>query len=535
VADATISPHYLKGRPALFAFISAIAIIAPLCLVLDPLWETNDDIAMSMVAHGYGLAAYGSPHLIFSNVLWGYCVRALPDINGMPGYSLGTLAVLLVVGTATLYFLLRLGVGYLVGVLTIALLLARPTLFPQFTINAGLLGVAAVIGWQVHARLDSPGSFFVPYLLAFFAFLIRSQELFLVLGVALPFLPWRALQERRQAQIAFLLLGLAIVSSAAFDRWAYRGSEWQRFQELNAARAPYTDFGAGAHLKQRPEIMARHGYSQNDIDLVADWFFVDPKIADPNALNAMLTELGPLPLLKGSVESGWKAIRTLLDPNLLPLLLSAILLLVILPRWSVALAWVLLMAALFAMGTLGRPGVLRVYVPLLSLLLVAPLAVGPMKQGFQRWMATLALLVASVCNAYQILPQALASKQRIQEAQRGILNIPVGPIVSWGVGLPIESIFPLMAKDPHFRGLRIYPLGVFTHAPFSVATAEEKAGRGMIDRLRSVAGVSIIASQHNLDQLHLWCREHLNGQFREIVAQRAPSVTVRQVWCEVGR
>lgn len=43
-----------------------------------------------------GLAAYGSSHLIFSNVLWGYLVRAIPAINGVLGYSLATMGVLLV-------------------------------------------------------------------------------------------------------------------------------------------------------------------------------------------------------------------------------------------------------------------------------------------------------------------------------------------------------------------------------------------------------------------------------------------------------
>ena len=243
-----------------------------------------------------------------------------------------------------LYFLLRLGAGYLLGLLAVVLLFVRPTLFPQFTVNAGLLTVAAVIGWQAHARLGGAGSLVAACLLAFFGFLIRDKEFLLVLGMALPFLPWRALREQRQMQIAFLLLGVAIASAAVFDHWSYQGPEWQQFQELNPARSPFGDFlnfGAGDHLKQRPEIMAHHGYSQNDIDLMVNYFSVDPQIADPKSLNAMLTELGPLPMQEGSVKSGFVAIKALFGPELLPLLLSALLFLVLVPRWPVTFAWML--------------------------------------------------------------------------------------------------------------------------------------------------------------------------------------------------
>ncbi len=64
----------------------------------------------------------------------------------------------------------------------------------------------------------------------------------------------------------------------------------------SVARAPITDFGANTNLKSHPEILVRHGYTSNDIDLIHSWFFVDSEIANPVALNAMLQEFGPLPV-----------------------------------------------------------------------------------------------------------------------------------------------------------------------------------------------------------------------------------------------
>lgn len=527
----------IRERPALLAFLSSITFIISLCLAFVPRWATNDDVAMSMVAHGYGLAAYGSAHLINSNILWGYLVRAIPTINGVLGYSLATLATLLVLGWATLYFLLRLGVGYLTSLLAVALLIALPTLIPQFTVNAGLLTVAAVVGWQVHARFGGMGSLLTACLLAFFGYLVRSLEFLLILGVALPLLPWRALRERRQMQIAFLLLGVAISSAAAFDRWSYGGSEWQDFQELSPARAPlasFLNFGAGKYLKQHPEILARHGYTSNDIDLVVNYFSVDPQISNPKSLNEMLAELGPLPLQDGSVQSGFAAIKALSGPVLLPFLLPALVLLVSMPRRSVALAWMLCLAAIFITGVIGRPGIVRVYVPVVCLLLVAPLMLGKIRHGALQWMATLTLLIACVGNAYMLIPDALIAKKLMQQVQNDIRGLPAEPVVIWADSFPLQFAFPVLANELNLRKIRFYGLDSFTHAPYSVASTEHSAGRGMIEHLQTTTGIPIIASAKKLEMLRIYCREHLNRQLRGFITYQTSWLTIQQVRCEAS-
>lgn len=53
---------------------------------------------MSIVAHGYGIAAVGMPNLLFFNVIWGCLVRAIPQIHGLWGYSIATTGGLVIVG-----------------------------------------------------------------------------------------------------------------------------------------------------------------------------------------------------------------------------------------------------------------------------------------------------------------------------------------------------------------------------------------------------------------------------------------------------
>ena len=125
----------------------AISIALPLilCFYFAPRWETNDDIGMSMVAHGYGLAATSSPNLVFSNVIWGYLVQSCPQMNGLLGYSAATLVTLVICGMTILIGLRKVGLDWITGSATARCLLARPILFPQFTINAGLLTVGAFV------------------------------------------------------------------------------------------------------------------------------------------------------------------------------------------------------------------------------------------------------------------------------------------------------------------------------------------------------------------------------------------------------
>ncbi|MGR9037199.1 MAG: hypothetical protein ACU83O_11530, partial [Gammaproteobacteria bacterium] len=310
-----------------------------LCWYFEPSWETNDDVGMSMYAHGYGAAAQGSSNLLFSNVVWGHLVRSIPEINGILGYSSATLIALFVAGSVLIYGLCRLNAGPVACLSAFALIMARPVLFPQFTVNAGLLLVGAVICWHLYARQNGLKALIIGCLLAYFSYLVRSSEFLLVLIVAAPLLPWQALLLRQPAKIAMIALAAAIAFSAIIDNKAYQRDEWKIFNELNQVRVSYNDFGADEHLKRRPDILNRYGFSVNDIDLIHSWFFADPKIADPEALRAMLSELGSLSAQKNDIAKGGQGIEALWHPNVLPVFLTALLLALLRPNRRLAAGW----------------------------------------------------------------------------------------------------------------------------------------------------------------------------------------------------
>ena len=503
-----------KRRPSLFLIITTvIAFISVLCLVFEPRWETNDDVGMAMIAHGYGIAAYGTPNIMFSNVLWGHFVRAIPEINGVSGYSLATLTVLAVVGIVLVVGLINSGESLLVAVLCMILALTRPVLFPQFTVIAGLAVVAAVVFWNIWAQVKKNSLLVVGCLLAWCGFLIRSYEFLLVLFVSLPLLPWREFLNCRIAKASMTVLLFAILIAGALDWQAYQGEEWREFTALNKPRAAFTDYGVATRLKAQPDTLERYGYSQNDIDLVASWFFVDTKIANPTKLQAMLDQLGSVYTEVRSWKNAWLGIVGFSSHILLPSILAALLLSMLQLNRKLLACWGLCLGAMAVIGFMGRPGILRVYQPLTTLLLIAPFLLRSKivcLADTLKWARIGTLFVAACACVYLVFTESKASQAEAELASVKFSNFPETTLVVWGAAFPYELLYPVLKIEPKIKAIKHYGLGTSTWAPFSIAYSETKAGRSLSTELLKASGVDLLQVGH-LDKLRLYCIEHHDG------------------------
>ena len=524
-----------KNLDSIF-FVACFMLI--ICWFFIPKWETNDDIAMSMVAHGYGIAARGAPTLIFSNVLWGYLVRALPEIHGVLGYSTATLAVLFSTACAAIYFLQRLGVPKFVSIIAVCIILFRATVFPQFTINAGLLTIASILGFWSYARSGSLVELALATLFAFLGYLVRSQEWVLVLVIATPLLPWKQLSKNYEFKIAMVVLILSIVTAFLCDHHIYSNDAWQRFYDINAARAPYTDFGAAEQLKNHPQILQQFGYSNNDIDLIRNFFFVDPKITDPKALRAMLATLGPISFLNDNIELGFESIKSLFIMEAKPMSFLALLLFLLRPKLSLLISFCIFLGTLFFFGLVGRGGVFRVYIPLVALCYLAGLvhlyAPTTKPSPYLDWRQILGAclsLAVFFFNYAAMKPAIKATKVTIHAAQKRMINFPSEVVVSWGSDIPLEFIFPVLSHDRQKRDLKLYSFGVFTHAPFSIAYHEQQNTRGFLDRLRSSKGILMVVAPDNIERLKTYCSEHYQAQLQDRPLQSSQLDNLRYIAC----
>jgi hypothetical protein len=541
--DKNIFKHLLPDGFRLFfvAVIFVFLFLLIVCLFFDPRWETNDDIAMSMVAHGYGLAAYSSPNIIFSNVLWGYFVRLVPTVDGILGYSIATLLSLFAAGVSIFYFSAKLGVGWAVSAAITATALLRPTLFPQFTLNAALLTIGAVLGLAYYAQTKKYSVLAAILALGFFGFLIRSQQFLIVLIVSLPFLKFNLLKKDSRFWIFCITLLSLILFAIGFDWLSYTGTEWNRFFEINAARAPYTDFGLADQLKTHPKIINEYGYTTNDLDLIRSFFFSDPVITRPELLNAMASDLGALPFFTANMPLAVDSVKGLSSLNILPITLLTLVLFVLRPSVKVVIAFFFIVAFAFLMGLIGRGGLERVLAPLITLLAIFSMIhlwdskiknhafIDAGKLHGLTLGLTMVALMASLWVAY---PQATLARSQITLAQDEAINYPDTLLFSWGVGIRIESIFPLLANKNSFQKMQIYGLGVFTHAPFSRAHLEEADGKGLVQRIRSPGGIFIVASESNIDLLKTWCRERYSAILRDEIIHSGQMTVLKRVRCE---
>lgn len=513
------------------ALLAAATTLVLLCFVSAPRWQTNDDAFMSMVAHGYGVASGGSPpYLMFSNLLWGYFARSLPTINGTLGYSLATMATLLVSGSAIGFALLRLRVSPAVCAAVVVFVFTRPILFPQFTVNAGLLMVASIMLLRVYSNDRKASLLITACLLAFASYLIRSQEFLFVCAAGLPFIPVGRLLRDRRALIGAGVLTCAVIASAVVDYQAYRTPDWRDFNALNPVRAQLTDFGAAEPVRARPELLAKHGFSPNDITLIEGWFFVDPKVANPPVLQAMLSEAGGGPIEEHKFVNAALGLKALGHPSIWLLTLVALGVSALSVRRSALWAWAIFLTGIAVMGYLGRPGILHIYIPLLVLLTVAPL---PDFRWPRRCSALLAIAlgVAAVLNVFSVATDSRALGVADAQIRDRISGVDGQPVVLWGASFPFEAVYPVLEIPERAMKYRLYGLGVSTLAPFAVSRSESLAGRDMIVRLRSPEGVPIFATSFQIKLLEAYCHEHFAGQLEEISTPPPGSIAPSSYRC----
>ena len=236
----------------------------------------------------------------------------------------------------------------------------------------------------------------------------------------------------------------------------------------------------------------------------------------------------------GSVSSIVAALTDMFSQTMLPFVVAAVLMLVLMPSRTVTLSWLFFLAALVMIGLTGRPGQYRVYIPVLALLVIAPLVVDTVQRQARQRLAALAIYFCAVyLGVYQLAAQAADAKREIRQANLDFMALPPGPMVLWG--LLEQSTYPVFSdrriRDRHVSGVwgDIYPN--------SVSAADERAGNGVVQRLRRGEAIQILtapASRWPVEKLGIYCREHLNGrQLEATEIYNSHTLSVFRIRCDV--
>jgi len=514
-----------------------VALFASGLMLFEPFWESNDDVGMSMIAHGYGIANSPSPLLLFQNVLVGYLLQVMPTIDGVLPYSWLQLALMLVSGAALLYFVLRSGGAFGLAVVGLALAFALFIAAPQFTITAGLATAAGVLACFSHIRSPSLPALVAGTLLVIAGYLVRPEEcLFLVL-VALPLVPWHKISVGRAELVTAGLTVAFLAFATLFDRQHYAGQEWAAFNAMEPLREELTDFRFAKQILKYPEQMRAHGFSQNDIQLISNWFYFDPAVADPVRLKALISSLPTRTRIVEDPLGAGEALSALADPTIAPLMISAVVVSLLSRFWIRALvSWAIFLAIIIAFGFAGRPAVLHAYYPVPILILFASLENGLQEKVHKLMLRTvpwtalllsLALVLRLTIGENQaLIARSLLAREDVSKLDRS------RTYVVWGATLPTELLLPVLERDTSAFDFPQYGLGWESLTPFELNSFKGSPWRDLADRIARDRDIPFVAGKSHISLLSTYCREHLH---RDLTVREEPLNTFTVFYATCGK
>jgi hypothetical protein len=289
-----------RRQPLLCALTIAAILFAVALAIYTPSYESNDDVGMSMVASGTGVAVAPDEHLIFSNVLIGLALKSLYQrAPNVPWYGYYLLAVEYAAIAALLYSVLmwrfsakHLGLFALVfGSAGAAVLLNMQfTRVAFLAVESGIvLGLTALCRRADDEKYRPYFALCASLLLMVLGSLIRLGSYYGAVATgaaAAGFIGWHLFQQRRlRAAIwipaaATFALTLALVVAADWfnGRYYARDPGWSGFFAFNKVRAQFNDFALPYYSDATKSVFDAVHWSANDQSMIAHWFFDDERV-----------------------------------------------------------------------------------------------------------------------------------------------------------------------------------------------------------------------------------------------------------------
>lgn len=489
------------------ALVFFCALTIAVAAVFGIFFETNDDVAMMMFAHGFGIAAVPSSALITSNFLEGKIVQLIGWPFGFPGYGVYMMSCLALALAFIYTTISRLNGKYWTNLLVTAAFAVRPIFAPQFTVVAGILAIAAICPLLGDTRKCGTISLLAALLFAVASFCMRAEMSVLVCMVALPFIvKWPPGFSPRLVGVLIGVVALC-VSLFLLDRSIYQAPAWRAFEQWNLVRDPFTDLNLADRLHVGRAELARFGLTPLDIQLVSSWWWlgISAEQVRQFVLSAGMTSLFSINL---AAAVSWLECWT--EPSVVGAsILAGAAWFSASPRQSfrTLASLIILGGVLLLLSATGHPGVSRVVYPCIFVIAVASWAFVEWPR-FVQVSAVGVLLVLSpsfVRRANymeQVRDGALASLAKIHPTQLSVI---------WGAAIPYEDLYGPLQPRSEMPSLRYYALGMSELAPFELANWGGSES-GLFERFTSSAGFGIFAGSDTVALLGAFCAQKFHGQ-----------------------
>jgi len=522
----------------LSAFFAAVY-VALVLFVLKPFWE-SDDIGMSMIANGYGVAHEQSSNLLFSNVLLGWFITSLPKLFGVDPYSLTSYLCLWLI---VMFLLSEVSIrtnSYIFSLILVIGLMSKPVLEPQFTITSGLFMLCSALSFESSVSKRAPFGLFVSISFALLSFIVRPHEAVYMFALLIPFVVLNKNVPKHYfaAYGVSILVGCVILSQ--LNSHQYQADEWSYFRDVNVARAQFTDFGAGRHIQKNDNLLSEYELSKNDIKLLSNWFLVDRELAKPDKLTDLLVDSGFYDLNSQGSKKVRSALNRLYGPYLLWVFMASVIALVFSLNKKLGFAWFLFIISVVYLAAYGRGHISRVYYPAFVML-----ATYGSIYAFKRHRSS-TLNVIFICfmtfaclanfrywyNKYS--DNAYLADQLSSKIDRVIRLSAEGdePIATWGGAFPYKIVYRINNGQGNLADLKLIGLGVSVFTPLSYEHFDQSRGKGLVSRYLSDNGLLVVASEKQKHYLSQYCVERLHGVPITHVVMDDPNINLYRAFCK---
>ncbi len=288
----------MKTSTIILRLLAPIGVVLA-CLVLlwigpTSVYETNDDVAYSLVFSGRLLSSVADSGVIYVNsVLGSLFVKFYAIAPSIPWYGLFHLVSLLF----SIFFLVSLfslrrqhDKAWLAA--SFSLLCILPCIFfIQFTKTAFILTLVGYVGLYVACELKSSGKIpilllcAVSLVLVLLGLQLRKDSFFLA-SALFAIINFRGICRSRVAQFFFASLASLAIVFVAVDNLNYQ-DDWKAFRDFHFKIKPLIE-KSDIDYQDNIAVFQEVGWSINDYSMLKDWAFVDDRFFNPKKVDFVI-------------------------------------------------------------------------------------------------------------------------------------------------------------------------------------------------------------------------------------------------------
>ena len=535
--DTTADQGYWKYLPYVLG-LAALLVYVSLC---TPFWRSNDDVSMSLISTGGGLAAQPSPHLVLTNIVWGWLIYITPSIGSIRAYTLFTYLALILSYVVLAACFLKSRVEHLFAAVALLFIFAPTLIWPQYSLVAGDLAVAGLVLLCVSLRRGSLRGGVAACALVVLSGLVRADETILVMLAALP-LCFGYLQEgyasplRRQWLALAAIAVLVFAGFQLFDWWDFSRGDWAEYGSTYSLRTQFTDFKLARYFLRHPQALHDTGFSTGDLALFTNWFYADTQVFTPAGLAVLIARLPLMARLSINLDFYNEALQPLFDTQFHTLLaLLGIAALFHRRRWQLLGSVCVLAALVFLLLLAGRAQITRIYLPACAALLM--LAVLDMQ--IKPWVLRLGLvaLALAICipTLHHLYRVDRVDERESARVQAATCSLDHGRMyVIWGGYYPFTSEFLPFGNGHRVCPFHYYSFGEFSLAPFALDHLHQyTGGKDFVPAVLSGQSFDFIATAPLLSLLKTYFEQHYSVALRTVRLRSIGGFSVFRVGLQI--